>query len=218
MPNQMGLMGQMLQLGSGGLNAGAVNDNRAYAQAAQQSGRDYQLGQQKLANDRAAINAQLAPLNSRNQHFNQLLPMIQGALSSGLVGGQSGPGPQISAAPIWDEGQIQSQVNTQRAQNDAATQSQMRQTQSQMAGRGFSSNSPLLAALQSGQQMANMQANSAADQGIRWNAAQGNAEQVLKGQMAQEQQYSNRMNEDIERRKANNQYVSSLLGVLAGLA
>lgn len=175
--------------------------------------------QQEGANYRAELGAQAQrdALAQSQGRFNQLLPMVQG-LSSGLVGGQSGPGPQINAGPVWNGQQVQEQVNAAQAKNSASAQTATKGLQQSFAGRGFASNSPLLQALQSGVDMNRMSQNATAAREIPWQAAEGNAKQLLASQRAQEEQFANRQAEDIERRKGNQQYQSSLLSILASMA
>lgn len=176
------------------------------------------LGDQ-AANYRAGLGlqGQRDALAQSQGRFNQLLPMLQGSLDSGLIGGSSGPGPQITAAPVWNQQQVQEQVNAAQSRNNASAQSSQKGLQGSFAGRGFASNSPLLQALNSGMDMNRMSQNATAAREIPWQAAEGNAKQLLAGQRAQEEQFANRNAEDIERRKSNQQYQSSLMGILAGL-
>lgn len=175
----------------------------------------------------AKINAQAAeyPATLRNQHFQQLFPLLSNALSSTgsltnpvTPGGVSATGgPAINAGPVWNPQQIQQQVNASRAQTDAATQTQQRASADQAAGRGFSSQSPLTLALQ-GQEAGQGLATKAANQNqIQWGAAQGNADQTLKGQQAREQQFASRQNEDIARRQPFFQQQNALISALGGM-
>lgn len=186
---------------------------------ARQNALDKELGNQ-LDLGNIAAEASKFPHILEQQRFDKIFPLIrQGMQQSPFipVGGQSGPSPEISVGPVWNQNQIQRQVNAARATNDAATQGLMRRTQQQLGGQGFASNSPLLKALQSNQQMQNVAANADAERGIRWDSAEGNAGQLLKTQQARENQFANRQGEDIERRKAANQQQSALLSILAGM-
>ncbi len=66
-----------------------------------------------------------------------------------------------------------------------------------------------------GQNLANNTQNATA---TRWNAAQGNAQQVLSGQQAQETQFANRQNEYNQRLGTMFGTMSSLLGALGNFA
>jgi hypothetical protein len=184
-------------------------------------GQERAMGYQQEAgsNYRAGLQADTARagLAQSQSRYNQLLPMLQGELSSSADMGQSGSGRPIDAGPVWNQQQIGQQVNAAQARNNAGTQSQQRGLQQSFAGRGFSSNSPLLQSLSTGLDMGRMRQNAEDTRQINWDSAQGNAQQLLAGQQAQEQQYANRMQEDIERRKAAATNKVSLLGMMAGL-
>jgi hypothetical protein len=83
---------------------------------------------------------------------------------------------------VYSAGQVQKQVNQAVARNDARTNSQILQTQRDLAGRGFSSNSPLLEAVRIGLTGQNLRANNDAETQIRLSASQANADQILKAQ------------------------------------
>lgn len=174
------------------------------------------------ANYRAQLAADAAryPAQLQQERFNQVFPLLSGLLGGynfDRVGGQSGPSPEITVGPVWNQQQVQQQVNAARATNDAVTANQTRATEQEVAGRGFGSNSPLLAALRSGQQMAGMRTNAESERNIRLGAAETNAQQLLKTQQAREGQFATRMDEDIRRRQAALQGYSALLGTLGGL-
>lgn len=171
--------------------------------------------QQRMQIAQLQMQASLAPLQWEKQKYGQTAPGIRSQIadlgrwqSAGGVGGQQ---PFISDAPVYSEQQIQNQVNSQRAQNDAQTASQTRQMQQQMAGRGFGSRSPLAMALGQGYQNQALAANTQAENDLRFQAAQANSQQVLRAQQAREQQYASRQGEDIERRKTGTGGISALL-------
>lgn len=194
-------------------------DQNAFA--GQQAGADRMLteaeGDRNRANQLATVNA---PLNYKREVLGQVSPLLQnlmGSAQSGMVGGQNTPQPQITAAPVWSQQQIDQQVNSQKANNATAAASQSKAAEARVTGSGFGSRSPLLAALQGGIQAQRMGADATAQRETNWNAAQGNAKQLLAGQQAQEGQWNDYNQADIERRKANNQYTTSLAGILAGM-
>lgn len=193
----------MSHLGSAQLNAGQQH----YATTKEYEARMAQLGQQQRE------------LDARNNRFNLVYGDMRNMLGNfnagfGTVGGQSGDGPRIDARPVWDDQQVNQRVNATRAQNDAAMNSQNNQLRQTLAGRGFGSNSPLLMSSIFGNQARNTAMNADAERETRLGAAQVNAAQMLKGQQAQEAQYSNRMNEDIARRQSQ---INSYLGILSAL-
>lgn len=200
-------------------NAGVVN-NRA------------NLGFQKdkLAADQAnagadrALQLQLGsmPWRFKDKVFGTISPLLQqlmgGQGPGGTVGGQNPAIPQVDASPIWNPQQINQQVNSAKANNAASAETQSVGVQGKLASQGFGSKSPLLAALQGNIGQAKMGADADAERGIRWDAASGNAGQVMKGQTANQNAAVAFNNADIERRKSNNQYTTSLMSILGGLA
>ncbi len=136
--------------------------------------------------------------------------------AGGLEGGAAAQ-PQITAGPVWGPQQVQEQVNAARSGIDARTGTQMRQARQSTAGRGFGSNSPLLAALEAGIQGRGMAQGSDAERGIRWDSAQGNAAQMLKGQTAQEAQFAARRQEEIERQRNQLSTMNALIQAMSGL-
>ena len=152
---------------------------------------------------------------TRARHLPGILDDIRAQIkrsqrSAGPVGIQ----PQISAGPVWTPEQVQGQVNASQASIDRSTGTQQRQAAQSAAGRGFTGRSPLLAALQSqiGQQGMAQRTESARQ--IPWEAAQGNAKQLLASQTAAEQQYANRQSEAIERGKQMNYLIQALAGLV----
>ncbi len=110
------------------------------------------------------------------------------------AGGSVGPYPGITTAPIWGEPQIQGRVNQSNAFTDQSVGGQQRRIADTAAGRGYGSGSPLAQALQSNAQMQGLGQKTANENNLRWQAAQGNAQQVLAEQQA-----------DVERSKAMGQ-------------
>lgn len=177
------------------------------------------------AADRAVqLQLGMAPWQYKDKVFGTISPLLQqlmgggGTSSNGLVGGQNPATPQVDASPIWSPRQIDQQVNAAKANNAQGADTQVRQAQTKLAGQGFGSKSPLLAALEGNIGQARMAADADVDRGIRWDAASGNAGHVLKGQAANQNAAVAFNNADIERRKTNNQYTTSLLSILGGLA
>lgn len=201
-----------------------ATDIPAFRQQAYGQWGDERQGQ--MANYRANVAADAAkfPAQLQQDRFNRLLPSLQSALNgggagdSGVIGGASTAGPRIDIGPIWNEGQIQQQVNAGRAMNDRRLGGNLRQIRQSTAGRGFGANSPLQMALSTQARMGGAAANADLGRNVRWDSAQGNAQHRLSSQQAAEVQHSNRMQEDIERRKNRSQYQSSIIQALAGLA
>lgn len=100
--------------------------------------------------------------------------------------------PEIDRTGIWNDNQIQARVNQARAQNDQSMAGMMRRTGESMASQGFGSRSPLLASLMQNAFMQNMAANTGAENNLRYEAAKGNADQLLASQTAYEQSLAKR--------------------------
>ena len=187
-----------------------------------------QLASANLASERQlqgvqtqAAASELAPKLAM-QRFQQVFPFLSKALTSQSLpsasGTATGTQPYISAAPVYSQQQIQQQVNTGRANNDQATAGQIRQTDAGLAGRGMGSGSPLAQALNSMAQNQNLATNTANQTTTQMNAANMNAQQVLQGQTAQEQQYASRQQEQISRQGIQAGSLNALLSALAGMS
>jgi hypothetical protein len=205
---------------SGASMTSSYNPMNPQAQAQYQQGL---LGQEQMA--QTAIEPAMLAANLQQSRFNSVFPYLEqqtNALSGQF--GTTGSGtantagqPTISAAPVYNQQQIQQQVNATRAQNDQSMNTQNRTQQQQTAGMGYGSNSPLLQALQGQNYAANLGTNTQAEQQLRTTAAQQNAQQVLAGQTEQENQFAARQSEAIQRQKNLYGVYGSLLGSLGGL-
>jgi hypothetical protein len=118
-----------------------------------------------------------------------------------MVGGKSGPSPEITVGPIWNDQQTDQRVNQMRAASDQTTAGNINRMSQSTAGRGFGTNSPLQQALQAQMQGANLAQKTGAENDLRWGAAEGNKKHILGTQKARSDQFSDRMAEDIERRR-----------------
>lgn len=218
-------------------NVGPNPDIREAAQAGWQFG-----GQQGLANqkDIAGIqagagiqeaqigaNASMYPATLQQQRFNRVFPFVQSqlgrvgdlAFSGAADGGAAGGiGPNIKVGGVWNPQQIAQQVNATRAQNDQAMQSHMATNAQNLSGRGFGSNSPLLQALQGQAYGQNLATNTQAEQTLRTQAAQQNAEHLLNTQTARANEYAQRQQERLTGRGQTLNTYSALLNALSGLA
>ena len=161
-------------------------------------------------------------LNYADSKFNIVYPVVQASLAAST--GTTTPGlkqwpdlPFISTAGVLTPAQIQMQVNAAWARNDSRTQAQILQTQRELAGRGFSSNSPLLEALKVGYIGQNFRANNDAATSIRIQSAQANAEQILNGQKAVADQFNNQQGVVLESEKNQVTRQVGLVGALAQL-
>ena len=118
--------------------------------------------------------------------------MSSGDIKSGGIGFSTGSSvadavaatqlPFINTNGVLTKAQILQQVNEAFARNDAKTNSETLRLTEEMAGRGFSANSPILSALRVGLTGQNLRASVLAEQQIRLEAAKLNAEQILQAQ------------------------------------
>lgn len=111
----------------------------------------------------------------------------------------SGPGPMIDTSPIWNQQQIQQQVNAGIGANDATTASRQRNVQESTAGRGFGSSSPLAYALTGQLDAARLATNADIRRTIPWEAAKANRDMLLRSQSANANVYGQRQGEQIQR-------------------
>lgn len=194
-----------------------------YNQMLQQRAFDRQMAEQHWAHQLAAdTQTRLAQMQlaERQRQFNKSFGFLKGQLplAANFGGGPvGGPQPTITAGPIWDENQVQSRVNAMRGQTDQSVATRQRDLQDSLTARGFASSSPLISALQGQAFAAGLGSSTAAENDLRWNAARDNADHLLRSQVAQESQYSNRQQENIGRRGISAGVYSTLLSALGGL-
>lgn len=179
------------------------------------------LSQQSRADQDRAVQLQLgmAPINLKRDIFGQVSPLLTGLMSGSneRVGGQSAAAPDINRSPVWTADQIQQQVNAGQSANLAAADTQNRDAATKMAGQGFGTRSPLLAALQGATNMQAQAANTDTDRQTRWGAAQGNADQTYRTDQLATQAWNQAQEQDIARRQMQTTYAGNLASVLAGL-
>lgn len=222
---QQGANNQLQRYLSDSSNQSAANlANASNAERAREAALSAQTSQQGYASQerQANIAAQASeyPAQLQQERFQTVMPYFTQALQ-GLQGqgsyaykgqGQVGSQPTITAAPVFTNQQIQQQVNSQRSQADSRGQQDIRTQRADLAGRGYGANSPLAAALESATMGRSMNAGATAERETRLGSAQANASQLLQGQQAQEQQFSNRQSEDIDRNKAYTGALAAMLG------
>ena len=144
----------------------------------------------------------MAPIDFKREVFGQVSPLLTGLLtgSTERVGGQSGAAPAVARGPIWTDQMIGEQINAGRGANLAAADTQNRAAATKMAGQGFGTRSPLLAALQGATNMQAAAANSDLARETRWDAAQGNADQTYRTDQLAVQAWNQAEQQDIQRR------------------
>ena len=97
--------------------------------------------------------------------------------------------PFIDTSGVLTPAQIQQQVNAAYARNDAKTNSETLRLIEDMSGRGFSANSPILAALRVGLTGQNLRSSIQAETQIRLESAKLNAEATFDAQKALSDQF-----------------------------
>jgi hypothetical protein len=206
--------------------SGQANVAGIQAAASEKNAQTQAAAQEQAAQTSAAPN--LLSAQNTQSRFNTVFPYVSGQISSlqNQLGGQSGQqggggqagAPKIDASPVWTPSQVQGQVNSQVAGNDAQTAGNIRQNAQGLAGRGFGGRSPLLSELTAQAQGQGMQANNQVRQAVPFNAAQGNAQQLLAGQQAQQGQYQSGQENTIARQQIAAQQQSALLSALSNLS
>lgn len=178
--------------------------------------------------------ASMIPASMQQQRFNTIFPYLTGQLNARQqspliqVTPQSTPRPEITVRPIYDEAQVQSQVNAMRARNDVSLASRMNEAQQRAAGSGYGANSPILEATRARLQAANTAANTQGELDMRTQLAGANAAQILRGQTARSDQANQQaqeayqyaaLNADLasRQRQLEMQFQNTLLSALAGL-
>lgn len=206
--------------------SGFKNPNELIGANPQQYSLDYdaiRMGREGFQNAQKVANIQNLGVQNQQKRFDTVFPWLQNQITgmmgnlSSTVGGQSGQGPTINAGPIWNPQQIQQKVNNARAFADQGAATQQRVAQRGLASRGFSTSSPMMTALNN--QIGNNALSQKVQAGyqIPMEMAEGNAKYQMAGQQAREQQFGNRMDEDIRRRQTILGMFPGLLGAISGL-
>jgi hypothetical protein len=162
------------------------------------------------------------PWDYRRQVFGTISPLLQGLLGgaggSMRAGGTPGePPPPTTNATVWDAGQIQSQINDQKATSAQAASTQERANAARVAGSGFGSNSPLLMALNNNVQSARMAGDSAAELATSLGASEANARLGVEQARTNAQNYATQTDAITRQRQSQLGYQSSLVAALAGM-
>lgn len=97
--------------------------------------------------------------------------------------------PYIRTCGVLTPAQVQMSVNAAQAKADTRTQSEIRRVESDLSGRGFSTNSPILAAIRAGLASQNLRATLESQTKIQIEAATTNAQAIFDGQKAVSDQY-----------------------------
>lgn len=175
--------------------------------SASYSGTDSASGEQLSKVQEARVNALypeimkqwLALQNQAQTPFAQTLSEVGGQRADM---GTAPNYPGITVGGVWNDDQIQQRVNAMRGANDAATGGEVRRLGEGAAGRGFTASSPLYQALTSNAQAKNLATNTQGENDLRWNAAEGNAGQLLRSQQADVARTGVMSDDDFRRRMA----------------
>lgn len=154
----------------------------------------------------------------KQQRWGQIFPHVQGILGQAgnlndmYSGSQLDKSATIDQSPVYSGQQIQEQVNATRAQNDAATASRQSALSRQLAGRGYGSRSPIGLMMNQSLMGQNLQGNTAAEQQLRFGAAESNAKHVLNAQKANVDRVAGYNQQDTERGRTRSGLLQGLIG------
>ncbi len=95
-----------------------------------------------------------------------------------------GTAPVLKPFPIWTPQQIQQQVNAIYTRADLKAKSNTRTAEIDLAGRGFASDSPIMQAIRMGNEGFGLAASTEQAAKIQIDAAQANAEMIVKSSEA----------------------------------
>ena len=164
------------------------------------------------------LNSMQAKFNLGTQRINQFLPYLNAYGNPGSApGGTNTPTPGITVGGVYSPDQLQQQVNLTRAQGDQSGASQIHQQQAALAGRGMSTNSPMMQALANQTNAATNATNASNETNLRFNAAQANAQQQTASEALRNTQWQQQNQLDVARRTQQAQQMNYLLQAMVGL-
>lgn len=193
---------------------------------ATQAGQDTARMQDQTQQRSQDLNFQLGkmPFDWQREKFSQTFPLFQQALGnfgSGTqgqrVGGENTPAPDVTVGGVYSPEQVRQQTNAAYSHNAGLAATANRDTQSNAAARGMSTNSPLVQALMGQQQAARMAADSDAARQIGFDAAGANAKQQTASEALREQTWQANNQLDVNRRQQAASQQNALLAALSGL-
>jgi hypothetical protein len=173
------------------------------------------LGKERLSAQNA-LDLSLLNQQGRQITLGQLLPLLKSAFGSFGGDGASlaGTQPTINAGPIYTPQQTAQQVNSQVARNDARFAGLLRSLQGRFGAAGVSPGSPAYAALAASLGAQNAASNADVETSLPFDVAGNNASHLLNSQVAQENQFSNRRQEQIASQRNAIAMLSSILGII----
>lgn len=167
----------------------------------------------------------LDTLAQQQQRFNTILPMLQNAYNASTTGSGTSDitatipqAPMIDTGPIFGEQGIQNRVNAIRAQTDTGAATEARESAKDLVGRGFGSKSPLIALLGNMARGQGRASATAAEENLRFGAAEANAENLLKQQGLQSENYRAQLAAMTEQQRNKQLQQNALISALASLA
>lgn len=166
------------------------------------------------AQSELAVQAAREMAQAKAAAFQSALSAMYGGMAQPVITAQA---PSINAGPIWNQSQIQQQVNSARAGNDSATARQVANMNNNLASRGYGTTSPLAAALASQAQSANIATNADIDRSTRWGAAEGNAKNMLAGQKLQADVYSSQLQAQLQAAQIAASQQNAMMAALASM-
>lgn len=125
--------------------------------------------------------------------------------------------PVISVSGVLSPGQIQQQVNSLWATAAAKLTADQLQLQSDLTGRGFSANSPILAALNVSLSGQSLRGSLSAEQDLRIQSAKLNADAIFAAQAAVSDQFLKQEGVIVDLDRNNVQRVVGTLQAVAGM-
>lgn len=194
----------------GSINLQGDRENRQLQDALarrQQEAENARAGMaQEGENFRAGISAetQRLPELNRQNRFNAIFPLLQGAFQAGggtgAPGGYVSPAPGISSYNPWNQTLTNQAVNSARAFNDKTTGTRLKQMTQSLGARGYAPNSPLALALGSQARSAGLANSMNQVRGIRNDYAQRGADQQNRLDQLRTQQWGMGEEFDIKRK------------------
>lgn len=173
------------------------------------------LGPERLQAQNA-LDLAILGQQGRQTSIDKFLPLISQVF--GAIGGDgaslTGNQPTINAGPIYTPQQMQQAINAGVAGNDSRYAGLVRSLASRFGSAGFAPSSSALAALTAQLGARNAADNATVRREVPFGMASGNASQLLGSQVAQENQFSNRQQEQLSAKRNAISMLASVLGLV----
>lgn len=138
--------------------------------------------------------------------WNEVFPFVQGVIESQISGNNTSPlstagrwmalqqvlglPPQVYVSEVWTPQEVQMQLNQVYTKQTATAQSRTRLAEIDLAGRGLSSDSPIMDVLRLGYEGYALMASTQAETDIAINTSKENVDAILKSQTAALEAYT----------------------------